>query len=300
MMKQIKHSKFKNTAIIYELLMRQVAVDIMENVNYSVALKILQKYFNKNKYLYEELQLYNFLKDKHTSSEIEGNHYIDSILKIRNNMSEKKLRKEKYNIIKEIKQHYNVDHFFSTPLKNYKVLASIYKLFENSVNSNKYNYNPTNAVSARYVIIENMINPKILKNNNKQTIDSITEKYKKQDKDIRALSYKLLIERFNNKYGKLNKKQRILLKKYIDNLANTNQLKEYIETEIPIIKKQFKKIINEKQLSNNNKILTIKLNEICKQLDNIYKYKFIKDKHLLAMLNLYELLEECKKIKENN
>jgi len=289
---KLKHSKFKNTAMIFELLTRQITVDVLENKK-SDALRIIKKFFNKQAILNEELILYNLLNKKDCKSETKANYYIDSITTSRLKINESELRKEKYNLIKEIKACYSISDFFNTKLDNYKLMASVYKLFE-SVVSTKKNYNPTDAVQSRYVIIENMTSP--LKYRNTQNTNVIVGMYKKQDKEIRMLSYKLLVEKFNERYGKLDVNQRALLKKYIDNLSNTNQLREYINNEIPKIKSIIGKYANR----IDDKVTQIKLNEICNQVDELKKGKVVKDKQMITVLKLYELIRETKSIINKN
>ena len=211
------------------------------------------------------------------------------IVKSRLKISEKKLRQEKYNLIKEIKESYIINDFFRTEISNYKVDASIYKLFEAAANQ-QINYNPTDLVQSRYVLIENMINA-LKKNKYKNNISSSVAEYRKQDKEIKTLSYKILIESFNEKYGKLDNNQRKLLKKYIDNLSNTNQLREYVDSEIPKIKK----ILIAYSDRITDQVTQIKLNEVCNQICQLKKGKIVKDNQLVTMLKLYELVRETKK-----
>lgn len=289
--KNVKHSKYKNTALIFNLLTRQITVDLLEDKE-SVALEIIKKYFNNKTNLNEELLLYNLLDKGDFKSEVKANYYIDSILESRKHINESNLKDEKYNLIKEIKKNYDLGSFFDTKIKNYKFFASIYKLFESTIHKNK-NYNPTHIVQSRYVIIENMISP--LKNNN-ITNDNVSEMvkiYKKQDKEIKMLSYNLLIEKFNKKYGVLNINQRRLLKKYIDNLSNTNKLREYVDNEVIKVQKILKKY-NEKL--SDNKVIKIKLNEISKQANRLKRGKVVRDEQLLMLLKLYELVNKIKRI----
>ena len=64
----------------------------------------------------------------------------------------------------------------------------------------------------------------------------VDKEYEKQDKDMRLLSYKILVEKFNKKYGNLTTPQRNLLKHFINNISNTNSLREYIESEVTKLK----------------------------------------------------------------
>ena len=290
-MNKIKHSKIKNTGLIFEILSRQITSDILENNKNSLALNILQKYFSGGTELNKELILYNILSEnKSIDTENKANNLIDLVLEKRKTLNEKKLNKEKYNLISEIKDNYDLESIFNSRIYTYKTLAGIYKLFKSIVEQNE-NYNPTDIVQSKYCIIENLIIPRILKNNNEQTVEEAFENYKKQDFEIKLLTYKILLERFNQKYGKLNKYQKRLLKEYINDISNNNTLRGYLESEIIIIKE----ILSEFISNTRNKVLKIKLQEVHNQLNNITNGKVIKDEKVIIMLKLYELINELKK-----
>ena len=234
--------------------------------------------------------LYNLLK-KNINSKDRANMLIDSVLVSKKRINEKQLNSEKYNLIKDIKENFNIDELFKTRIREYKVLASIYKIFE-ATTSNK-NYNPTSVVNSRFVILEGMTNSRI--NTSKNSNQFISD-YKKQDKEIKLLSYKMLIESFNKKYEKLDVNQRKLIKKYIDNMSNTNLLKEYIHEQIILTKKIFNKFNCD---SNGvcERILKIKLNEISTHLPKLTKGSVIKESQLITMLKIYELIRELKGIR---
>jgi len=193
-MKKIKHSKFKNTGFIFELLVRQVTSEILSS-NKSVAETILKEFFNSKKELSKELKLYQYLINEKYNSESKAEKFIDTICEARKRLDEKKLTKEKYSLIKEIKERYNIDEFIKSPISNYKTLASIYKIFE-VITSNEQ-YEPTDIVNSRFTITENIINTSI-QNKDSKIKDAVLEEYRKQDEDLRAVSYKLLVESFNN------------------------------------------------------------------------------------------------------
>jgi hypothetical protein len=128
-MKKIKHSKFKNTAMLFELLTRQITSDIISS-NESVAIQILKKFFNKNTELIKEYRLYKTLSDERFKSDTKANMLIEAALKARRGLNKNKLQNEKYELIKTIKENFEIDSFFQTKVNNYKLLASIYKIFE--------------------------------------------------------------------------------------------------------------------------------------------------------------------------
>ena len=227
-MKKIKHSKFKNTGFIFELLVRQITSEIMSASN-SVAEKILKEHFNSKKELSKELKLYQYLINEKYNSESKAEQFINTILEARKRLDEKKLTKEKYNLIKEIKETYNLDEFIKSPISHYKTLASIYKIFETVITDEQYD--PTDVVSSRFTIAENIINSSI-QNKETKVKDAVLEEYRKQDDDLRAVSYKLLVESFNSKYKNLNDDQKALLREYINNINNTGKLNEYVSNEV--------------------------------------------------------------------
>ena len=285
-MKKIKHSKFKNTGFIFELLVRQITSEIM-SANKSVAERILKEHFNSKKELSKELKLYQYLINEKYNSESKAEKFIDTILEARKRLDETKLTREKYNLIKEIKDTYNLEEFIKSPISNYKTLASIYKIFE--VASTDEQYDPTDIVSSRFTITESIINSSI-QNKDAKLKDLVMEEYKKQDEDLRAVPYKLLVESFNNKYKNLTNEQKGLLREYINNINNTGKLNEYVSNEIT-------KLINGlKEVGSKitDKVTQIKLAETIANVRKVKSVKKIKEQHLSALMMTYELLSELK------
>jgi len=285
-MKKIKHSKFKNTGFIFELLVRQITAEIISS-NKSVAETILKENFNGKKELSKELKLYQYLINEKYNSESKADQFINTILEARKRLDEKKLMKEKYNLIKEIKEKYDIDEFVKSSVSNYKVLASIYKLFE--VVTTAEQYEPTDIVSSRFTIAENIINTSI-QNKDQKIKDAVLEEYKKQDEDLRAVSYKLLVESFNNKYKNLTTEQKGLLREYINNINNTGKLNEYVSTEVSKLIESLKSVGSK----ISDKVTKIKLAETIANIKKIKSVKKIKEQHLSAKMMTYELLNELK------
>jgi hypothetical protein len=285
-MKKIKHSKFKNTGFIFELLVRQITSEIMSN-DKSVAEKILKEHFNGKKELSKELKLYQYLINERYNSESKAEQFINTILEARKRLDEKKLTKEKYNLIKEIKETYNLDEFIKSSISNYKTLASIYKIFETVVTDEQYD--PTDIVSSRFTIAENIIYSSI-QNKDIKIKDAVLEEYRKQDGDLRAVSYKLLVESFNKKYNNLTTEQKGLLKEYINNINNTGKLSEYVSNEVTKLIEGLKEVGSK----ISDKVTKIKLAETIVNIRKIKSVKKIKEQHLSAMMMTYELLNELK------
>ena len=285
-MKKIKHSKFKNTGFIFELLVRQITSEIMSSDN-SVAEKILKENFNSKKELSKELKLYQYLSNEKYNSESKAEQFINTICEARKRLDEKKLTKEKYNLIKQLKETYNIDEFIKSSVSNYKTLASIYKIFE--VASTEEQYDPTDIVSSRFTIAENIINTSI-QNKDSKIKNAVLEEYKKQDEDLRAISYKFLVENFNKKYKNLTNDQKGLLREYINNINNTGKLNAYVSEEISKLVGGLKEVGSK----ITDKVTKIKLAETIANIRKIKSAKRVKEEHLAAMMMTYELLGELK------
>jgi hypothetical protein len=285
-MKKIKHSKFKNTGFIFELLVRQITSEIMSSDN-SVAEKILKENFNSKKELSRELKLYQYLINEKYNSESKAEQFINTICEARKRLDEKKLTKEKYNLIKQLKETYDIDEFIKSPVSNYKTLASIYKIFE--VSSTEEQYDPTDIVSSRFTIAENIINTSI-QNKDSKIKNAVLEEYKRQDEDLRAISYKFLVENFNKKYKNLTSDQKGLLREYINNINNTGKLNAYVSEEISKLVGGLKEVGSK----ITDKVTKIKLAETIANIRKIKSAKRVKEEHLSAMMMTYELLGELK------
>jgi len=285
-MHKAKHSKFRNTGILFELLTRQVTSDILSGKDESFAKNILFKYFSESKELGKELQLYNFLVNEVAKDETQAEKYIEIVLKQRDKLNQKSLTSEKYNLIKEIKDVYPINDLFKSSIKNYKVLASIYKIFENHSDKNS-KFDVKEIVTSRTCIVENLCG---IKKVTKETEDEMINVYKQQNEEVRLLSYKILIESLNEKYKDLDSNQKNLLKEYINSISNTNSLKTLIDSEVTNVKKQLSELNN--KISDD--VIKIKINETVKQLDNVKKFNLVKDNQVMVLLLSYELIKEIK------
>ena len=198
------------------------------------------------------------------------------------------MKREKYNLIKAIKENFNIDEFFSARIPNYRIYASIYKTF--LVESSAEDFDPTDSVNNKYVILEYITKP--AKKEKKSTKSDALTEYLKQDKDLQIITYQLLVKKFNDKYGGLNENQQHLLREYIANMANTRKLREFVDMEIVKIKKVLKSYLPKIQ----NKVTKIKLQESIVQIDKLPKSKLVQDKQVISLLRYYALCEELKKV----
>jgi hypothetical protein len=282
MAQRVKHSKIKNTGILFELLSRQITVDLMNGDDKSKSVEVLKKFFNETTELGKENQLYQVLLKENYNSSHKAEKLVDAVIKAREKLQNKKLRSEKYNLIKEIKENYIVEDFFRARIPNYKVYASIYKKF---LAETTPIFDPVDEVDSTFSIIEHITRNKIKP---RDTDSRMITEFKNEDKDLRLLSYQLMVDNFNGKYKKLNSMQRNLLKEYVNNISNTNSLREFINSEVKKVKEILTKILPRV----NDDITKIKLTEAIKQTDTLQKGKIVKDKQVVSLMRYYELIKE--------
>ena len=281
-MSKFKHSKLRNTGLLFEFLLRQVTVDVLNKKKESPALKIIKGKFNEHTELGKELALYNLILNKKFKSDKKADFFLSEVIRQREKLNNTNLRREKYNVIATIKETYDVNQLFSSKVPNYKVFASVYKLFEgiNEMGADE-------KTESYFIIIENVTTLTHKKNKS-----YMPEEFK--DKDLRILSYKTLLEKFNKKYTNLSDEQKHVLKEYISNISNTNNFSVFVETQIPKLKKK----LDSKIKKVKDKVLRIKLKEAINCVDKfcLNESKQTNDNSVVQLLRYYELDKELSKI----
>jgi len=286
MARKIKHSKIKNTGILFELLTRQITADVLAGKS-TKSVGILKKFFNENTELGKELELYKLLSEKNYNSEVKANDLLNVVIKQRQKLSNADLRREKYNLISSIKENYNVTDFFNGRIPNYRLLASIYNIFQSETTDEKFKAD--HLVNSKFTVLEHITHKKIDDEKIKQ---KVIAEYSKQDKDLRLLAYEILVDKFNKKYKSLDESQKRLLKNYINNISNTNSLREYVDKEVTRIKT----ILTKELPKVDDKITNIKLSEAINQIENLTKGKIVNEKQVLALMRYYELIKEIRNV----
>ena len=285
-MKKIKHSKVKNTGVLFELLVRQITLEVLNGDKTENAKNIVREFFAAGTELNKELRLYDLLLKEKYNSESKAEMFVDTVSQAHSKLNESKLSKEKYNLIKQINEKFELEQFLSSPITNYKVLASIYKVFESKKSEN---YDIKDVFNSKVTLIENIIARPSAKTN-KIEDTKLIETYKQQDKDLRLLTYKILVETFNKKYTNLDAKQKNLLKEYINNISNTSKFKDYLSVELPNIVSELKSIKSKIE----DKVTTIKLSETISVLEKMKMGKSISDNQVSSIMLSYELIKELK------
>ena len=278
-MAKLKHSKFKNTGILFELLVKQIASDTLANKD-SLALEIIKKHFKKGTELNKELKLYQSLTKENFDNQYQAQEFIDIVLSERVKLNEGILRRQKYNLIKSVKEAFVMDDFFKYRVTNYREMASVYKLFENTSNQSPKEY-----VTCKTTILET-----ITRNNVEIVTESTNKEYNEQSKEVRLLAYKFLVDSFNSKYTNLSESQKKVLRSYINNIDNSAKLRSVVITETKRLKKEFSKV------EVSDMVAKIKLNETVNLIDNIANSKVINENQILSILRYHELLDELRRL----
>jgi len=276
---KIKHSKYKNTGILFELLVRQITADTLKGVD-SPAIDILKSYFVKTS-LGREYKLYESVMKSKPLNNTQASLMISTVLESTIKLNRKSIKKQKYNLIKEIKKHYDLESFFGSKISNYKEIAAVYTLIE-SFHNDKPNLDQIN--NSKIIILEHLTKKKIQKN----TKQTVLEEFSEYDKDVRTLTYKVLLEKFNSKYDVLTNDQKQVLKEYINSVESTPDLRNFYNTKI----NELKATLEKENKNVKDKATQIKISEVAKFLTELNKTDKVGDDNLVDLLRYYQLVNE--------
>jgi len=283
---KIKHSKFKNTGILFELLVRQVASDTVSGKD-SAAINLIRKHFSKSE-LAKEHKLYQALVGSKALTEGKAESLINATLEISSRLNRSALRKEKYNIIKDIREFYDLEEFFKSKINNYSQYAAAFNLIE-AHNSLEF-VEPSQVIENKVTLLEHITRKEVNKN---KVEDAVMEEYMSMDKGTRILVYKTLLERFNSKYSDMSNTQKSVLKEYINNISNTVKLREFVNNHFAAIRAE----LNKMNKTVTDKTTQIKINEVVNILKPLDKNQNVKDDNIMALLQFHQLIAELKSVK---
>ena len=282
---QVKHSKYKNTGILFELLVRQITTDTLDGKD-SPAKDILKKYFVKSE-LGREYKLYETLLKKTSLTEGKANVVVSTLIDSSKTLNRGAIKRQKYNLISEIQKHYDLNEFFNHKLPNYKVFAAFYTLVEMA--NATHNTNPEQAINNKVTILEHLTAAQVKVG---KVRDEVLEELQNADKDVRLLAYKMILENFNTKYDDLHPRQKEILKEFITSVDNTSRLKDFYTTKVIEIKEELTKL-NSK---TKNETTKIKINEIINIIQVPAKNAKITDNDLVDLLQYYDLINELETV----
>ena len=281
---QVKHSKYKNTGILFELLVRQITNDTLEGKD-SPARDLLQKYFVKSE-LGREYKLYETLLKKTSLTEAKASLIITTLVESSKTLNRGAIKRQKYNLISELQKHYDLNKFFNHKLPNYKSYAAFYTLLELH-NSEKPNTDQL--IQNKVTILEHLTVAPISENKVK---DDVMEEINKADKDVKLLTYKIMMEKFNGKYENLSDNQKDILKEYINSIDNTTRLKEFYIEKTQEIKNNLK-ALNEK---TDNQVTKIKIDEVASMIKVPSKTTKLRNSDLVDLLQYCDLVNELESV----
>jgi len=281
---RIKHSKYKNTGLIFELLVKQIAADTLDKKD-SAAVSILKNNFTGRTALVREFKLYEFILKNKSVSQSKAESIVSTIIEVGRTIDRKVLKKQKYSLIKEIKESYDLDEFFSISVKDYKPLAALFCLMEAHKVTDVID--PNFLVDNKTTILEHLTKEQ---QNKKEVRDTLIEEYSKYDKDLKLLTFKILLEKFNSKYGTLLPEQKNILKEFITSVDSSTRLRNVVNEEF----KKLKSVLDKIKATVEDEIVSIKLQEITKAIKPVAKTKRVTDDHLVNIMQYYELIKELK------
>ncbi len=281
---KIKHSKYKNTGLIFELLVKQIAADTLSNKN-SPAVSIIREYFANRSTLAKEYKMYSLVIKANGVAQRKAEAILSTITEVSRKLDQKLLKSQKYKLISEIKKHYDLEEFFSISVRDYKALAALYCLLE--AQNNAEMVDPQYLVDNKLTILEHLT---AVKQNEDSVKDTLIEEYSKYDKDLRLLTFKILLEKFNDNYKDLLPEQKYILKEFITSVNSKARLRNIVNEELTKISEQVGKFANKVK----DKVVKIKLEEVCKAIVPLKKTDAISDSHLVNLMQYYDLVNELK------
>jgi hypothetical protein len=287
----VKHNKIRNTGILFELLVRKITSDALENRSNDTAVKLMKEYFNSKTELGKELILYRSFFNAQQLSETKAFELINVLISQRKKLNEVALNTQKYKLIREIKNNYDLKEFLNARIPSYKVYASVYKVFDGAVNEIQDFNEIQGMVEAKFTIVEHLSGKIVNKEIKKET--ALFETVKNQEEDLRLLTYKILMEKFNQKYVDLSDKQKNLLREYIYNVSNSAALRAYAVD----LAKELIAEITKKIAKIDNKVTTIKLSEVVSQLEKLKTVQMVKENHMTALLIALEITKTLDTLK---
>ena len=282
----IRHSKYKNTGILFELLVRQITSDTLDGKDSPVK-GLLKKYFVKTE-LGREYKLYETLLKKTSLTETKANIVVNTLAESSTSLNRGAIKRQKYNLIKEIKEHYDLEKFFNHKLPNYKVFAAFYTLLE-TYNTPSNAVNPEQVINNKVTILEHLTAAPITE---KKVKDDVMEAFIDSDKDVRLLAYRMSLDKFNSKYNNFDPNQKAVLKEYINSVDNSTRLREFYLDKTNEIKSQLSKI----NTHTKNPVTKIKIDEIINMISVPNKTHKIKDDNIVDLLQYYDLVKELKNV----
>jgi hypothetical protein len=264
----MSHNKKRNTGFVYEALVRELTKAIVVEKDTEKQQKIrsvLKYYFNPEKPLGKELQLYKALQEN--IEEKYAQRYIDVIKNEYAMLSQSDIEREHSKLINEINKNIN-PNVFNNFVPNYKNLATIAQIFSSKTH-------PKDKVLLEENLLNNLIKEEV-----------------KEDNKVDNLVYNTFIKKFNETYGNsLLREQKELLSRYITSFSDNGlELKIYLNEEISVLKEKLNKLSETDEFKNNSQLLE-GISGVKNYLDDFNKTE-LNDDTLKKVLKIQELVKE--------
>jgi hypothetical protein len=268
-----KHNKKRNTAFLYEALVREIAKSVInkqpQRNNFIISL--VKEHFTQGTELAKELELYKSLNetselDPHTAEKL-----IQEAKRVHDKVDKKKLFIEQSRLISKINRNLS-KNVFSNFVPNYKNLATIAQIFNDDVSIKDK------------VLLENVLLEKL----------TSTENSNQKQTPTTNLVYKTFIKKFNEAYGgTLLGEQKRLLQNYITSFNDNGvQLKIFLNEELGRLKKLVKRSINQEEIKDDSEMVE-KTNKVLNIIESFKSKPF--DKEMLTqILKIQHLTQEIK------
>jgi len=122
--------------------------------------------------------------------------------------------------------------------------------------------------------------------------DTLIEEYSKYDKDLRLLTFKILLEKFNDNYKDLLPEQKNILREFITSVNSNKRLHTIVNEELVKIAEQVRQL----SLKVKDEVVKIKLDEVSKAIKPLTNKERVTDSHLVNLMQYYELVNELKTV----
>jgi hypothetical protein len=246
----------------------------------------MRKFYTGNTSLVKEFKLYDYILKNKGIGVQKAETILSTITEIAKKIDATTLKKQKYELIKELKSYYDLEEFFSIKVEAYKPLAALYCLLEAQNTPNETD--PSVIIDNKTTILEHLSQSKQVP----QDRDVLMEEYSKYDKDLRLLTYKILLEKFNTQYQDLLPEQKNILKEVITSVNSSTKLRNIYNEEI----QKLQKSITSRRGKITDEVVKIKLEEVYKAITPLKSTQKVDDNHLVSLMQYYELVNELKSL----
>lgn len=271
---RLKHNKKRNTAFVYEALVRELTESVVKNNKnkQNKIVSIIREHFTGDSVLKEELSLYKSIYETRELEKTTAEKIVTQVKEKHDSLDKRKLFQEQSALISKINKTLS-SKVYNNFVPNYKTIASVYSIFQDAL-----------PVKDRVLLEENIVDQ----------MSSSAGEIKDVQQPLDALTYNTFVTKFNEEYAdSLNENQKALLGNYVSSFADNGiELKLYLNEEIARLKSGLLEVKSIEEVSLDER-LKEKLEQVYNILDNT-KTKEIDTETVEIVLNTQQLLEEIK------